>query len=712
MAEPRELIDRARHEGRTTLDEAEAKLLLAGYGVPVVAEAAVRDAAEAAAAARALGFPVVLKGRGARLTHKTERGLVRLHLKDEKELLAAAAAIAAAAGDDLEGLLVQPMLAGRREFVAGLLRDAQFGPVVMFGLGGVFTEALRDVTFRIAPLDEPEAERMLAELRAAELLGPFRGEAAADRDAIVRALAGLSRLAAELPDVAEVDLNPLLVGADGRVTAVDALVVLGPAAAPPRETGDLSFLDAMLCPRSVALVGAKRASDESWQNLLVMIKTYGYTGRLYPINPRAEEIEGFKAYPGLRALPEPVDLVIVAVPAPRVPAALEDCVATGNRNVHIFAAGFKETGTQEGLRLQVQIEEIAARGGLHVIGPNCMGVFNPRIRLTTWLPAPAPVGSVAFVSQSGGHAGDLAVLADQLGIHFSKAVSYGNALTLDCTDFLAHLAHDAATDIICLYVEGVRDGGKLVRQLAAINWTKPVVIMKGGLTESGARAVASHTGSLAGGVHLWEALFRQTGAVKVTSLEEMVDVVLALRHLGTPRGRGVAVIGTGGGIGVWAADSFARAGLELPLLAAETQAQLRAFIPDAGNITKNPVDAGLAFADLATLERSLRILAGDPRIDMIVAAIPLDWFFDVGQGRHLEELARYLAGPAREHAGGKPLAVAYRRYRTDPGIPEAEASLQRVLVAGGIPVYNGLPRAAFALASAAAYHEFRRRHAG
>lgn len=705
---PKELITKARAAGRPALTEAEAKQFLAAYGVPVVAEETARDAVEAAERAAAVGFPVVLKGLGAALTHKTERGLVRLNLRDRGEVAAAAGQIAAAAGAELEGFLVQPMLAGKREFVAGMIRDARFGPVIMFGLGGIYTEVLRDVTFRIAPLSAAEAERMPDELTAAAMLGRFRGEAAAEREAIVRALTGLARLAGEHPDVAEIDINPLLVGPDGRVTAVDALIVLGAAAPPAPPPEDLSFLDAMLAPRSVALIGAKRAQDESWQNLMVMITSYGYTGRLYPINPRAAEIEGHRAYPSLRDVPEKVDLVIVAVAAPRVPAALEDCIATGNRNVHIFAAGFKETGEAEGLRLQQQIEEIAVRGGLHVMGPNCMGLFNPALRLTTWLPAPTRTGSVAFVSQSGGHAGDLAVLAERSGIYFSKAISYGNALTLDSTDFLEYLEHDDETEIICLYLEGVRDGGRLVRTVAAINRRKPVLIMKGGLTESGARAVASHTGSLAGGAHLWETLFRQTGAIKVTSLEEMTDVLLALRHLGTSAGRRAAVIGTGGGIGVWAADSLAREGIELPPLAEKTQAELRAFIPEAGNIIKNPVDAGEAFTDFALLERALRIIAADPLVDTLVVTIPLDWFFDVAAGKHVAELARYLAGPAREHTGGKPCLVSWRRYRTGAAIEQVEATLYETLVSGGVPVYEGLPRLAFALARVVEYHEFLR----
>ena len=221
------LIRKAKAEGRTALTEAESKELLRQFGVPVVKESIAATPEEAVAKAEEIGFPVVLKGLGTKLTHKTERGLVRLNLKDAGEVRQAATEVAGAAGAELEGYLIQPMLSGRREFVAGLFHDDQFGPVVMFGLGGIFTEALNDVVFRVAPVDESEAGEMIDELRSRKLLGPFRGEPAAVRERLVQTLTGLSRLALEFPDVTEVDINPLLVGPDGQATAVDALVILG-----------------------------------------------------------------------------------------------------------------------------------------------------------------------------------------------------------------------------------------------------------------------------------------------------------------------------------------------------------------------------------------------------------------------------------------------------------------------------------------------------
>ena len=465
----------------------------------------------------------------------------------------------------------------------------------------------------------------------------------------------------------------------------------------------------MFDPKAIAVVGASRSSPvQGWTGMLGCIRQFGFPGRIYPINPNADEIDGLKAYPSLVSLPEPVDLVVMTVQAHVVPDALKDCIASGNKNVHIFTAGFKETGEEEGIRLQREIEEIATAGGLRVIGPNCMGLYVPRARLVTWSPASTESGPVAFVTQSGGHAGDFAKYAAGMGIHFSKAISYGNALTLDSTDFLEYLADDPETGIIAMYLEGVKDGRKLLRQVREINRTKPVVILKGGLTDSGSRAVASHTGSLAGGARVWDAFFKQTGAVPVGSLEEIADVVLAFLHLAPFDGRRVAIMGTGGGIGVAAADACSREGLDVPPMSAETMRELRSFVPPAGNSIRNPLDVGNVFFEMGLIERALKVIAADPQVDALIISIHIDWMFDLAQGDYIEKLAQYLATAARGHVQGKPYVVSWRCYRSEPGIEKAKDTLHRVLLDAGVPLYHGFERAARALARFAAYHRFQR----
>ncbi len=715
---PMELIERCRKERRFSLNEAESKMILGSYGIPTVTEVVVSSAPAAIAQAEAMGFPVVMKGLGSNLTHKTELGLVRVNISSIQEVRRAFDEMKTAAGRDWEGCLLQPMLTGRRELVAGLSRDAQFGAVVMFGLGGVFAEAIGDVVFRIAPLNERQSTQMLEEMTTRMLLGPFRGEAAVDRDQLVRVLMGLSRLAMDYPAIKEVDINPLIVSPEGRITAADALIVLSADSADGRPQPDASVpctdareinaaLEVMAHPRSIAVVGASRPKAGGFPGMYGNIRNFGFPGKLYPVNPNNAEIDGVKSYPDLVSLPEPVDLVIVSVPAPRVPGALRDCAAAGCRNVHIFTSGFKETGEPEGIRLQEEIHAIARSAGLHVIGPNCMGLHVPASRLLTWTAASDVSGPLAFISQSGGHAQDFTNYAvKQFGPHFSKVISYGNAVTLDSTDFLAYLAQDEQTRIIAMYLEGVKDGRRLLDLISSINRTKPVVILKGGVTDTGARTVASHTGSLAGGQKIWRAFFRQSGAVPVESLEEMAEVAAALHYLPPSRGRGVAILGTGGGIGVAAADSCAKAGLTMPALRPELMDQLRGFIPPAGNMIRNPIDAHIILLELDLLGPTLQLLAAESYLDMFVISLHVDWLHGMDGGAHAKKIGRYIAQKARQHLNGKPLAVVWRQYEPTDEIHQTRIRLEAQLRSAGIPVYEGLDRAVNALAKMAGYHAF------
>jgi acyl-CoA synthetase (NDP forming) len=717
-----ELIDRVKKEDRLSLTEAESKILLSAYGIPVVEEAVVTSEDEAVSRSREMGFPVVLKGHGARLTHKTERGLVKVNLRSVSEIRRAYRQIKASAAEDWEGCLIQPLVEGKREFVAGMFRDAQFGPTVMFGLGGVFTEALDDAAFRIAPLSEAQADALLDEIKSSKLLGDFRGEKVADRAQLRQVLLGLSRLGMEHPEIREVDINPLIVMPDGRVKAVDALVVFEENGAALVEHGKeeeieahaqeiRQALDIAVNAKSVAVVGATRPREYGYPGMFGCMRNYGYAGRLYPVNPKLSDIDGIKAYPNLTALPEPVDLVIVAVPAPFVPDVLRECIATGNKTIHIFTSGFKETGEEAGIRLQEEMKKIALEGGLRVIGPNCMGFYVPKTRLLTWTTASKESGSVALISQSGGNAQDFTNhTTSHYGIQFSKAFSYGNALTLDSTDFLDYLAHDDETKIITMYLEGVKDGRRFLKLVSEINRQKPVIIYKGGLSETGALAVSSHTGALAGGEKIWQAFFRQTGAVSVESLEEMADVTLAFHHLGKTRGRKTTVLGFGGGSGVSVADNCAKTGLALPTFSPALINELRKLIPPAGAMIRNPIDAAVAFVNFNIMGDVLQLLGKTDEIDNIIVSVPLDWLFDEEKGGgYIEKVALYLAGEGRKRAGGKPMVAVWRQYEPRQEIRRWVPVLKNIFLSAGIPVYEGVPRAVNALAKFTAYQDFQAR---
>lgn len=474
-----------------------------------------------------------------------------------------------------------------------------------------------------------------------------------------------------------------------------------------------SALEAAFYPKVVAMVGvsaeAKRGGPRSAGGA-TFINNYeglGFQGRIYPVNPRATEIMGLKAYPSVSSIPEPVDLVIVSVPAQAVPGVLEDCIAANAKNIHIFAAGFEETGEVEGKELGRRVRQIALRGGLRIIGPNCMGLYVPEARIGSFDRLSKESGPVAFISQSGGHCNWFTHYAPDHGIRFSKVISFGNAYVLDSTDFLEYLAVDPKTRIICMYLEGVKDGRKLLRQVREINRVKPVILWKAGLTEAGTRAVASHTASLAGQEAIWHGFFTQTGAVPVLSLEEMAEITMTFLYVRPPQGKRVAVLGLGGGTSVSSADICSREGLELPTLTQETQSELKKFISLAGASIKNPLDTGLIFRDVPLLERELKLVAADPLIDMLIIMPHLDMARWTGSDQ-TEPLVNYLCDFAKDNPYGKPTVLVFRSFANEPWEAELRTRLQVALPKKGVAVYSSLTAASRALAKFFEYHRFQR----
>ncbi len=483
--------------------------------------------------------------------------------------------------------------------------------------------------------------------------------------------------------------------------------------------------EAAFNPRAVAVVGASR--EPQILDFVANLQRSGFMGRIYPINVRAagEEIHGLKVYPNLISVPKPIDLVIISVPAHAVPAVLEDCIAANARNIEIFTAGFSELGEERGINLEKQLQEIAQRGGLRILGPNCMGLHIPAARLTVWETLTPESGPVAFLSQSGGHAGQFVRNASRFGIYFSKVISYGNAAGFDSIDLLEYLATDPETGIIDMYLEGVRDGRKLTTMAREINKTKPVLVWKGGLTECGARAVASHTGSLGGQYEVWDAFYKQTGAVRIDGMEELIDVTMAFLHLSPLTQGRIALMGIGGGNTVAGADVCAREGLELPALAQETQRELAGFIPREGTIIKNPLDLGVVLRDVNILLRSLEPVAADPLIDAIIFALDMGLLIAgdaadslAARGQQVSPDALHgavegqtqavletLIGFTHKNVHCKPLIVVLQ-----PGMGHISSGqqewLQQELIKAGIPVFSSLERASRALGKFVKYYKF------
>lgn len=674
-----------------TLSESDSKDLLRTYGVPFAAERKVIDVESAVSAASDLGYPVVVKLGGDAIAHKTERGLVRLRLADESSVRdAARSLLAAATPDDGEvHLLVAPMVAGNREFIAGVLVDQQFGPTVMLGLGGVLAEAVRDVVFRPAPVTEVEAARMVADLRTQALLGEFRGEAAVDVSSLVACLVGLSRLAVERDDVVSVDVNPLIADGAGRVVAVDALVELGSRSAPPgrrsHSHSDEQFR-ALFEPRGVLVTGASTHPGKFGFVSLHNILASGYEGAVFGTNLNGEEVLGVSTVADIAALPDnAIDLVFVCTPASANPDLLRACAAKGVKAAFLTSAGYGEAG-DEGKKLEDELVALAESLGILLAGPNGQGVVSTPAKLCAQIVAPyPPAGSIAVASQSGNFVSSFMNYARQTGVGISRAVSAGNAAALGVADLVDWYSSDPASKVSLVYVEGISDGRALMDRLGAASSRKPVVVVKGGATESGARAAASHTGALAANDAVFDGACRAGGIVRAATVEEAFDTAATFATQPLPKGPNVVVLTTAGGWGVVTSDAIARDGsLRLMSLPADLLASIDTKLPPRWS-RNNPVDcAGGETRD--TIPEVMEMIASHPDVDAIIylgIGIQSNQARLMREGRFfpdhgLERIVEYherqdarFAEAAHELslASGKPILVATELSVADPANP-------------------------------------------
>ena len=379
---------------------------------------------------------------------------------------------------------------------------------------------------------------------------------------------------------------------------------------------DFTKLHRAFNPHCIAVVGDKDESNFMW-----LSAQSTFTGKLYSVqvNPKAiEKIEalGVKNYTSLLDIPDPIDLVIVAVPRAVAPGILEDCIRKGVAAAHFYTSGFAETDTEAGIKFEHLLTERANQANFHLIGPNCMGVFNPKLGVRQRKEQYAGfAGPVGFISQSGTHAGVFSLEGHLQGVDINKSVSFGNGVVLDSSDYLDYFGRDADIKAIGMYLEGVRDGRRLLTVLREVCARKPVVVWKGGRTKEGGRAIASHTGSMAVPQAIWDAAMRQCGAIKVAGMEELIDTLKALLYLSPVCGNRVVLAGGSGGQSVAITDAFTEAGLEVPLLTQESYDKLAEFFTLVGASYRNPIDPGSNRKDMV---RIMEIIEQDANIDNLV----------------------------------------------------------------------------------------------
>ena len=462
-------------------------------------------------------------------------------------------------------------------------------------------------------------------------------------------------------------------------------------------------LEFLFHPRSIAVVGASTAQGPGG-GFVTALKEMEYAGDLYPVNPKADEIQGLKCYHALLDVPTAVDYVISSVPTRVVPQLIEDCAEKGVRAIHFFTAGFSETGDKELADLESQTLQRAGELGIRVIGPNCMGLYSPAAGLSFMPGMPKDAGPVAMVTQSGANAGDFCRTGGARGLRYSKVISYGNAAGLDESDFLEYVAQDPATEVIAAYIEGVKDGARFLKALRTAASRKPVVVLKGGRTEAGGRAAASHTGSLAGQLQVFDAACRQAGALRVDDMDDLIDTAVAFRFVRGLAGPRLGLVGVGGGHSVLAADAVAAAGMEAPPLPEETQQALAEFTPVAGTSVRNPVDTNVGFGPEGPrlMRETLRLVAEASNIDGIVYQAAVGWGPPRGRdgdgGPDPVEHAKQLAASTAEamESFGKPVVLVVRPALSADTM-DAVVAFQEVAAARGLATFPTVDRAARAL---------------
>ena len=472
-------------------------------------------------------------------------------------------------------------------------------------------------------------------------------------------------------------------------------------------------LEEVLHPRSIAVVGAsgRPAGGSSFIDAVV---DFGFQGRIYPVNPKYSEIRDLKAYPSVKDIPGVVDYVISSIPAAKVLDMVADCAEKGVRAIHLYTARFSETGRKDAAVLEQEILTQASAAGIRLIGPNCMGVYYPGGGISFRSDFPKESGSVGVVSQSGSAVMDIVGLGAMNGLRFSKAISYGNALDFNEGDYLEYLTQDPDTKIILMYIEGLRDGKRFFDILRRTTRTKPVIIVKGGRGESGTRATASHTASLAGSMAVWETAVKQAGALSARHLEELTDVATAIHYLKPVLGKRVAVAGGAGGSSVLAADLCEEAGLDVIPLPQEIREELKAEGSEIWDWIGNPVDLSIRVDRDSTAGQFLKVMARNPNFDLLITFVHTH---GSGSGKKITA-DEFLASYSLDEVNNKPLLVTMENdarggtNNDQPWLQEMLEEAKMKLLASNVPVYPSIERAARAASKMIDYYRSKQKRGG
>lgn len=674
-----------------------AKKILTEYGVKVPKYALVKSADEAEKKAREVGFPLVAKIVSPQILHKTDVNGVKVGLNSE-------AAVKETFNDmhgrlskqyNVKGVLLEKMAAPGAELIVGLQNDPQFGPIIMVGIGGIYTEVFKDVTFRVLPITKEDAVSMMEDLKGKQILKGFRGAPPVGMDALANALVSIGNLGTAMaPYYESIDFNPVIFYEKDYVV-VDAKILL-------RDNPDLQviskaqpdseFMDLFFNAKSVALIGASPEAGKIGNSVLESLVKHEYKGKVYPVNAKGyPEIMGIKAYKSLEDIPDKVDIAVVTVDLKFVPDLLKAASKKGIHNFVVISGGGKELGGERAA-IEAQVKELSKQLRIRIIGPNCIGMFNGANRLDCAFQGHARMvrpknGDVAFLSQSGTVGIAFMESSDSFGM--SKMISYGNRSDVDEADMIWYLSEDPQTKVIGLYVEGLGDGRKFMNTAKRVikERSKPIVVFKNGRSARGAKQAVSHTGSLGGSYGVVKGAFDQAGIISVDNYEELTAALKALAWQPVPSGGRVAMVTNGAGPIIAAIDNFERLGLQVADLSDQSKKSLKDHYPPT-YVIGNPCDiTGSANAD--DYRFAIQTFIDDPSVDIV-----MPWF--VFQDDPLEEtIVDVLASfqkqrkkPILVGAMGGPFTKKISQRIEDANVPVYHSVAEWVTAAGALAKWS------------------------
>jgi 3-hydroxypropionyl-CoA synthetase (ADP-forming) len=683
------------------ITEESAKEILSEYEIKVPRYALVTDVNESIKKANELGFPLVAKIVSPQILHKTDVGGLRVGLSSEAEVRQTFTDLYTRLSNQYEvkGVLLEKMVPQGIELIVGLQNDSQFGPVIMVGLGGIYTEIFKDVVFRILPITNADATNMIEDLRGKQILKGFRGADPINIEMLSDALVKIGKLGTDMAAYYEsIDFNPVIAYPNDYYV-VDAKIILREKPnleAISKSLPDSSYMDLFFNARSVALIGASPETGKVGNSVFESLVKHEYRGKVFPVNAKGyPEIMGIKAYRSLDEISEPIDVVVVTVDLKYVPDLLRSCGKKGIHNMVIISGGGKELGGERA-DIEQQIKELSSQLKVRIIGPNCIGIFNGENRLDCAFQGHQRMlrpknGEVAFLSQSGTVGIAFMETSDAFGM--SKMISYGNRSDVDEADMVWYLSEDPQTNVIGLYVEGLGDGRKFINTAKKVikERNKPVVVFKNGRSDRGAKQAASHTGSLGGSYNIVKGALDQIGVISVDSYEELTGSLKALTWQPVPKGNRVAMVTNGAGPIIAAIDHFERLGLQLAQISEQTIRSFKDHYP-ATYVIGNPCDiTGSANSD--DYKYAIQAFMDDENVDII-----MPWF--VFQDDPLEEtIVDVLAAfqkqkrkPILVGAMGGPFTQQICKRIEDANVPTYNSVISWVTAAGSLAKWSKVSR--------------------